>query len=279
MENITPLSGVNIPCIIYGTAWKGDRTAELVSQAITLGFRGIDTACQPKHYNEAGVGEALQRLALEGIKRESLFIQTKFTPIGGHDPQSIPYDQNAPLAQQVLQSFEASKKNLKLNYVDSLVLHSPLENIDQLRAVWQSMESIYARQETKLLGISNCYDLEVLKILYHNASIKPAIVQNRFYRQTHYDRILRQWCNEKNMIYQSFWTLTANPHLLNHHLVKKIAEELKKTEAQIFFRFLTQLGIVPLIGACSQVHMKQDVDIFNFNLSQSMIEELESLLV
>ncbi|MBN9377691.1 MAG: aldo/keto reductase [Chlamydiales bacterium 38-26] len=279
MENITSFSGVNIPCIIYGTAWKEDRTAELVTEAITLGFRGIDTACQPKHYNEAGVGEALQRLALEGIKRESLFIQTKFTPVGGHDPQSIPYDQNAPLAQQVIQSFEVSKKNLKLNYVDSLILHSPLANIDQLRSVWQSMESIYARQETKLLGISNCYDLELLKTLYHHASIKPAIVQNRFYRQTHYDKNLRKWCKEKNMIYQSFWTLTANPHILNHDLVKKIAEEYKKTEAQIFFRFLTQIGIVPLIGACSQVHMKQDLDIFNFNLSQSMIEELESLLV
>lgn len=279
MENITSLSGAHLPCIIYGTAWKGDRTAELVTQAIKLGFRGIDTACQPKHYHEAGVGEALQRLALEGIKRESLFIQTKFTPVGGHDPQSIPYDQQAPLSQQVIQSFEVSKKNLKLNDVDSLVLHSPLENIQQLRAVWQSMESIYARQETKLLGISNCYDLELLKTLYHHATVKPSIVQNRFYRQTHYDKNLREWCREKNIIYQSFWTLTANPTLLNHALVKKIAKELKKTEAQIFFRFLTQLGIIPLIGTCSEVHMKQDLDIFNFTLSASRVEELESILI
>lgn len=268
-----------MPCIIYGTAWKGDRTADLVTQAIRHGFRGIDTACQPKHYNEAGVGEALYRLAEDGIKRESLFIQTKFTPLNGQDPLSIPYDKNASVAEQVIQSFEVSKKNLKVSYVDSLVLHSPLENIEKLLHVWQAMEYIYEQQETKLLGISNCYDLEVMKILYKNAFVKPAVVQNRFYRQTNYDRTLRKWCHDKNIIYQSFWTLTANPNLLAHHLLRKIAHELKKTEAQIFFRFLTQIGIVPLIGACSEVHMKQDSDIFSFTLSQSIIQEIDSLLV
>lgn len=279
MENVTTLSGINMPRIIYGTAWKGDRTADLVTQAIKQGFRGVDTACQPKHYNEAGVGEALYRLAEDGIKRESLFIQTKFTPLEGQDPLSIPYDKNAPVPEQVIQSFEISKQNLKVSYVDSLVLHSPLKNIKELLAVWQTMEYIYEQQETKLIGISNCYDLEVLKILYKNAIVKPAVVQNRFYRQTSYDKILRKWCHEKNIIYQSFWTLTANPDLLAHNGLRKIADELKKTEAQIFFRFLTQIGIVPLIGACSKVHMKQDSEIFNFNLSQSMIQEIESLLV
>ncbi len=279
MENVTSLSGVKMPCVIYGTAWKGDRTADLVVQAIKHGFRGIDTACQPKHYNEAGVGEALERLAKEGIQRESLFIQTKFTPLGGQDQLSIPYNKNAPLAEQVIQSFEVSKKKLKVSYVDSLVLHSPLENIEQLLVVWKSMESIYEQQETKLLGISNCYDLEVMEILYKNAAVKPAILQNRFYRQTNYDRMLRKWCQDKNIIYQSFWTLTANPDILAHNLLRKIAHEFKRTEAQIFFRFLTQIGIVPLIGACSEVHMKQDLDIFNFKLSQPMIQDIESLLV
>lgn len=279
MENVITLFGVNMPCILYGTAWKGDRTAELVTQAIKHGFRGVDTACQPKHYNEAGIGEALKKLTEDGIKRESLFIQTKFTPLGGQDPLSIPYNKNAPLAEQVIQSFEVSKKNLNVSYVDSLVLHSPLEDIEKLLVVWQAMEYIYQQQETKLLGISNCYDLEVMKILYKNALVKPAVVQNRFYRQTNYDRMLREWCHDKSIIYQSFWTLTANPNLLAHNLLREIAHEFKKTEAQIFFRFLTQIGIVPLIGTCSEVHMKQDLDIFTFNLSHSIIQELESLLL
>lgn len=276
MEYVSTLSGVSMPAIIYGTAWKKESTADLVTKAIQHGFRGIDTACQPKHYNEAGVGEALSRLACAGIERESLFIQTKFTPIGGQDPLTIPYNKNDPLAEQVLQSFEVSKKNLGVSYVDSLVLHSPLESGDSLMAVWQAMEHIYHQEGTKQLGISNCYDLEILKFLYANASVKPAVVQNRFYRQTDYDNELRKWCDKQKIIYQSFWTLTANPDLLATASMRKIAHAFQKTEAQIFFRFLTQIGIVPLIGACSELHMKEDLKIFSFKLPQTVIQEIAS---
>src|SRR5688572_18202335 len=124
------------PSLIYGTAWKQERTAALVEKAILCGFRGIDTACQPKHYNEAGVGEALQRLEREGIARESLFLQTKFTPLGGQDPHDIPYDPSAPLAKQVSQSFQASLKNLHVEYLDALLLHSPLPRHEQTMEVW-----------------------------------------------------------------------------------------------------------------------------------------------
>jgi len=278
LENVTTLSGIKMPAIIYGTAWKKERTVDLVTQAIKYGFRGIDTACQPKHYNEAGIGEALSRLADEGIKRESLFIQTKFTPIDGQDPLNIPYNKNDPLAQQVSQSFEVSKNNLRVSYVDSLVLHSPLENGEELMAVWRAMEHIYQHEGVKQLGISNCYDLDVLKFLFEEASVKPAVVQNRFYRQTDYDVALRKWCQEKSIIYQSFWTLTANPGLLANPLIKKSAHALQKTEAQIFFRFLTQIGIVPLIGACSESHMKEDVEIFSFKLPQTTIQEIAALI-
>lgn len=278
MEYVTTLSGVRMPCIIYGTAWKKGGTSELVAKAIKLGFRGIDTACQPKHYHEAGVGEALNQLDKEGLSRKDFFIQTKFTPSAGQDPDHIPYDLHASLAEQVAQSFEASKKNLKVSYVDSLVLHSPLDTMDSLLMVWQAMESICRQGEAKQLGISNCYHLDTLKALYEKASIKPAVVQNRFYKQTHYDAELRKWCQERQIIYQSFWTLTANPDLLLHPVVQMAARTLQKTEAQILFRFLTQIGIVPLTGTCSETHMKQDLDIFQFKLPNEIIQDLGFLI-
>ena len=81
MPHFHCLSGVKIPKIIYGTAWKKDRTADLVETALEQGFLGIDTACQPKHYNEPGVGEGIQRVfSKQLLSRESLFIQTKYTP-------------------------------------------------------------------------------------------------------------------------------------------------------------------------------------------------------
>ena len=86
-----------IPSLIYGTAWKKEHTAALVIEAIHQGFLGIDTACQPKHYQEAGIGKALAELKKEGIKREKLYIQTKFTPLSGQDPNNIPYDKNLSL--------------------------------------------------------------------------------------------------------------------------------------------------------------------------------------
>ncbi len=150
-----------MPGLIYGTAWKADRTADLVVKAVMAGFRGIDTACQPKHYSEAGVGQALNTLAKKGITREALFLQTKFTSLNGQDPSRLPYDRNAPLAAQVAQSFLASRKNLGTDYVDALVLHSPFRTHDETMTAWRAMESIHHSGGARSLGISNCYELAV----------------------------------------------------------------------------------------------------------------------
>ena len=96
--------GVKVPALIYGTAWKEDRTANLVKKALEKGFKGIDTACQPKHYQEHLVGDGLERAFASGIVREDIFLQTKFTPLPGQDPNRIPYDPQAPIQEQMSQS-------------------------------------------------------------------------------------------------------------------------------------------------------------------------------
>jgi len=267
-----------MPRIIYGTAWKKDHTADLVEKAILAGFRGIDTACQPKHYNEPLVGAALQRLKDHGIKREVLFLQTKFTPLSGQDPRQVPYDKNSPVELQVAQSFEASKKNLQTEYVDSLVLHSPMQPHALLMKVWNAMEKIQKTGGARQLGISNCYDTETVRSLYTDANVKPAVVQNRFYQETRYDAELRNWCSNHGVIYQSFWTLTANPHILSSNTVRTIAQKYKKTEAQIFFRYLSHSGIVPLTGTSSEQHMREDLSIFDFELSSEDLKKISFLL-
>lgn len=279
MQYTTTSAGVKIPKIIYGTAWKKERTTELVVQAVQAGFRGIDTACQPKHYAEDKVGDALVILRKKGFKREDLYIQTKFTPLSGQDPNNTPYDKNASLDVQVAQSFEVSQKNLKTDYVDSLVLHSPLFPHAKLLQAWEAMQSIQKNGGALQLGISNCYDLQVLKRLYEDAQIKPAIVQNRFYTDSDYDKELRKWCDTNHIIYQSFWSLTANPNILTSELVVNLAKEYNKTEAQIFFNYLSLEGIVPLTGTTSQTHMIQDLKIFDFELSLSQRKDISALLI
>ncbi len=108
------------PSFIYGTAWKKDATADLVRTAVLAGFKAIDTANQAKHYSEPLLGEALETLATDGIGRESLFVQTKFTPLNGQDHR-LPYDPKADLATQVRQSFASSLQHLKTSYVDSFI--------------------------------------------------------------------------------------------------------------------------------------------------------------
>src|SRR5262245_11191443 len=112
------------PSFIYGTAWKKEATSELVKMAVKAGFTAIDTANQPKHYVEPQVGDALKALQAEGFSRDSLWVQTKFTPLNGQDHR-VPYDPQAPLEAQVRQSFESSLRNLSTDYVDSYLLHGP----------------------------------------------------------------------------------------------------------------------------------------------------------
>lgn len=271
-------STTKMPNLLYGTAWKKERTADLVEQAVQIGFRGIDTACQPKHYDEKLVGIALQRLKEQGVERRSLYLQTKFTPLSGQDPDNVPYVKDAIPSVQVTQSFNTSLNNLQTDYLDALLLHSPLPTFELTLEVWHEMETLHKMGRVKLLGISNCYDLDFFKKLFDNATVKPAILQNRFYKESNYDKTLRQFCTEQGVIYQSFWTLTANPHILTSHTMQSLADEFKKTPAQLFFRYLTQSGIVPLTGTCSVQHMKEDLDVIDFKLSKNVMNAISTLL-
>jgi diketogulonate reductase-like aldo/keto reductase len=270
--------GVRMPKLIYGTAWKKERTADLVEQAIELGFRGIDTACQPKHYHEAGVGEGIAACINRGlVARSELYLQSKFTPLNGQDPLQVPYDPKASLGEQVEQSFQASLKNLQTTYLDCLVLHSPLATQQQTLEVWQAMTKIFNSGGTKQLGISNCYDLQTLEDLYQTAEIKPAVIQNRFYADSQYDHGIREFCRRQGIIYQSFWTLTANPKVLADLRTQKLSVKYGCTAAQVFFQYLNQIGIVPLTGTTSAIHMKEDLAIFDFELTLDECDELQTL--
>lgn len=280
----TSTADVHVPGILYGTAWKKDDTENLVRAALLLGFRGIDTACQPKHYHEPGVGAAVasflgQEDSNRHVSRADLFLQTKFTPVSGQDPTRIPYDPKAPLPEQVKQSYAASLRNLQTDYLDCLVLHAPLASEEQTQVVWQAMEALVDAGGVRQLGISNCYRLEQLQALYDSARHKPAVLQNRFYAQTDYDREIRAFCRRRGSVYQSFWTLTANPQLLTHPTVRELASKHRRTAAQILFRYLTQNGIVPLTGTRSATHLREDLAIFEFELADLEKAAMDDLLV
>jgi len=269
---------VRVPRIIYGTAWKKSDTQRLVHLAMRNGFRGIDTACQPKHYDEAGVGAGIAAGLNPGLTRADLYLQTKFTSLAGQDPNRIPYDPKAPLPHQVSQSVAVSLKNLQTNYLDCVLLHSPMPTMTQNLAVWRALETLVDTGLIRQLGISNCYRLEDLKGLNDAVRIKPAVVQNRFYADTNYDFDIRAYCDQHQIIYQSFWTLSANPQLLANKAMIALASTHNRTPAQILFRYLTQIGVVPLTGTKSEIHMRDDLSIFDFQLDNEERSAIEELL-
>ena len=269
---------MKIPNMIYGTAWKKENTSELVYEALMHGFKGVDTACQPKHYREDLVGIGLEKAYANGIRREDIFLQTKFTPIDGQDISNMPYLKSDEIEVQIEKSFQTSKRNLKTDFINSYVLHSPVYPGAKLQKVWQKMEEFYDKKEVGQLGNSNCYDLDVLIYLYTNARIKPSIVQNRFYAQSGYDKEIRAFCKKNAITYESFWSLTANPNILSNEVLENLAKKYERSSAEIFYRFLNHINIVPLNGTTSKKHMIADLKISEFELLFEEITQISNLL-
>ena len=253
---------------IYGTAWKKDRTKDLVKQALQAGFTAIDTAAQPRHYQEPLVGAAIREaLAIGTIARDALYIQTKFTAPGGQDLKNMPYDPNAPLEAQIHTSVASSLENLRPRddlasvqdaTLDCLVMHSPLDTLQDTLAAWKLLES-YVPDKIRRLGISNT-DLATLKAIHDAADVKPSVVQNRFYPRTRYDVQLRAFCREHGIVYQSFWTLTGNPELLKSQAVSKLSTDAGVSKEVALYALVMALHVAPLNGTTSAEHMRKDLE-------------------
>lgn len=240
---------------IYGTAWKEERTAGLVEQALAAGFRAFDTANQRKHYHEAGVGEALR-----GHDRSELWLQTKYTFQPGQDHR-LPYDPAASIGEQVRQSFASSLQHLGTDHLDSYVLHGPSrrEGLGEAdREAWRAMEALQRAGAVRELGISNVSTAQ-LQALLELAEVKPRWVQNRCYASTGWDAATRALCVEHGIGYQGFSLLTANRHVWNHPDVAAVARERGQTPAQVVFALALALGITPLTGTSDPRHMAADL--------------------
>ena len=244
---------------IYGTAWKEERTEALVALALANGFRAFDTANQRRHYVEAAVGAAI---AASGVARDELFVQTKFTHRAGQDHR-LPYDERAPIGEQVQQSFASSLEHLGTTYVDSYVLHGPSARdrlLEQDVAAWRAMEALHDRGVARQLGISNV-SLAQLEQLLGLARVRPAVVQNRCYARTGWDRDIRALCGAHGIAYQGFSLLTANRAELARPAVDAVMQRSGLTRAQVAFRFALQVGMTPLTGTSSADHMREDLEI------------------
>lgn len=268
-----------LPDFIYGTAWKEDRTEGLVDGALEAGFRAIDTANQRKHYFEEGVGKAIRRAIEAGrVGRDELFLQTKFTFIDGQDHR-LPYDPQAPVGEQVQQSFQSSLEHLGVNFIDSYLLHGPSRQVGLARAdweAWRAMEALHVDGRAGRIGLSNV-SREQLLAFVEGADIKPAFVQNRCFARFGWDAAVRDECRARDIVYQGFSLLTANRYVLGAPELQVVAARHAVTPSLVIFRFAQQLGMLPLTGTTDPGHMRIDLAASEFSLSEAEISLVASL--
>jgi diketogulonate reductase-like aldo/keto reductase len=273
------IDGVRVPCFLYGTAWKEQETQRLTELALRQGFRGIDTANQRRHYDEAAVGRAVAA-SVEGglLARQDLFLQTKVTFQRGQDHR-LPYDPKAPIAVQVEQSFASSLEHLGTKVIDSYLLHGPTQRSGLAPAdweAWRAMEAIQESGRARLIGVSNV-TLEQVQSLCRQARVRPRFVQNRCYAEQGWDRDVREFCATNGLVYQGFSLLTANRKAMARPELARIADRHGRSVSQVVFRFALDVGMVPLTGTTDAAHMRADLGVFDFRLDPEEVERIERL--
>ncbi len=272
---MVPPARPGLPLVLYGTAWKEERTRDLTLQALAAGYRGIDTANQRKHYVEAAVGEAI---AASGVPRGELFIQTKFTFQRGQDHR-LPYDPAAPLPDQVAQSFASSCAHLGTDVIDSYVLHGPWGATGwsvEDRAVWTAMEALQAAGRIRHLGVSNIAAAQLDELLAA-VRVPPRFVQNRCYARAGWDRDVRAACARHGITYQGFSLLTANQREVAHPMLAAIGRRHGLEPAPTVFAFARTVGMLPLTGSSTRAHLDADLAAAAVTLTSSEVDVIERL--
>ena len=178
----------------------------------------------------------------------------------------MPYDPFSPLESQIHTSIASSLENLRPKddlasvqdaTIDCLVMHSPLDTLQDTLAAWKLLES-YVPTRIKRLGISNT-DLRTLQAIYSEVDVKPSVVQNRFYSRTGFDVEIRRFCAEKDIMYQSFWTLTGTPALLKSKPVTLLSRDAGVSPEVAVYALVMAVGVVPLNGTTREEHMRKDL--------------------
>jgi diketogulonate reductase-like aldo/keto reductase len=222
------------------------------------------------------VGQGLAAAYRAGVvTRDAVFLQTKFTYQPGQDHR-LPYDPNADLTTQVAQSMASSLEHLGTDYVDSYVLHGPASGRGWSEydvEVWAAMVRERDAGRARRLGVSNV-SLGHLEQMVETGAV-PAFVQNRCFARFGWDRAVRAFCREHDIVYQGFSLLTANPEVV-HHLAE-FAARRNASAAQVVFRFAQAVGMLPLTGTTDPAHMAEDLASDRVALSDEEVRAIESV--
>lgn len=249
-------NGVHMPRLGFGTLYLNDEVGvRCVADAVSLGYRLIDTATI--YGNEASVGGGIKA---SGIDRKELFVTSKvWVDDSGYEKTKM--------------AFQTSLDKLGLDYLDLYLIHRPRGDV---KGSWQAMESLYREGKIRAIGVSNFEDPHLDELLSY-AKIRPAVNQietHAFFRQEKANVSLNKYG-----IQHEAWSPFAqgrNGHFTNE-ILAAIGEKYNKTNAQVSLRWHYQRGIVAIPRSSQKVHMQENLNIFDFELSASDMATIASL--
>lgn len=268
-KEITLNNGVKIPKIGFGThrMYSKEEIKESLRAAIDNGYRLIDTAyC---YWNETLIGESLKELEID---RKNLFITTKRFPyikLQGYN--------------ETIKNFNESLKNLGLDYLDMYLIHLPIAlghnydwqnvNID----TWRAMETLYKDGKIRAIGVSN-FLVHHLEPLLQEADIIPAVNQIELHPQWQ-QRETVEYCRKNNISLQAWGALGQGKIFDNNNneLLEEIAKKYNKTKAQILLRWSIQKSFIPLVKSKNPERIKENINIFDFEINENDIIKIDSL--
>lgn len=257
MQTVKLNNGVEMPILGFGVFQVKDlaECERSVLDAINTGYRLIDTAAS--YENEEAVGKAIKR---SGVKREDLFITTKLWI------QSNGYEGTK-------KAFEVSMKKLGLNYLDLYLIHQPFGDVYR---EWKAMEELYKEGRIKAIGVSNFHPDRLIDLIVHN-EIVPAVNQietHPFHQQIETQKFL----HENNVQIESWGPFAEGKNNLFHNeLLSSIGKKYNKTIAQVVLRWLTQKGVVAIPKSVRKERMKENFNVFDFELSKEDMEAIKTL--
>lgn len=259
-DTTTLYNGVKMPWLGLGVfkVEEGAEVVDAVRTAIRNGYRSIDTAAI--YGNEEGVGEGI-RLGMKdaGIAREDLFITSKVW--------------NSDLGfESTLAAYETSLKKLGLDYLNLYLIHWPVEG--KYKEAWRALETIYKEGRVKAIGVSN-FHVHHLEDLMKDAEMKPMIDQIEFHPRLT-QKELQAFCRE-NGIQMEAWSPLMQGQLLDHPVLKEIAERHQKSVAQVIIRWDLQNGVVTIPKSIKEHRIVENADVFNFELSADDMAKIDAL--
>lgn len=255
MEFIQLNNGIKMPILGLGTFLNnGNSCEEAVYKAIRKGYRLIDTA--EAYGNEEAVGNGIKK---SGIERKELFIVTKVNFKSYEDTRTALLN---------------SLKKLQLDYIDLLLLHWPFGNY---YLAWREFEKLYEEGVVRSIGISNFEPDRMIDLINFN-KVVPMVnqIETHLFCQR---KIENQWLKKYDVQHMSYAPLGQgkNNKMFDLPEINVISEKYNKTPAQILLRFLTQQGIVVIPKSNSEEHIEENINIFDFKLTDNEMEILKNL--